>query len=206
MLLRTVSRRQLLAGAGGLLVGGLTACDASNGPSPVPGSSAPSPTPVPTVSPTSTTDASLRSASAARVRTLLASYDGALTGRDAADPARTQLLALRADHAAHLQALTGEVPPPAPELFRATPAATASPRAGDPVRSGADPSTSPKAPAPPLPPAAVPVTALLAAERLAEAGNAGDVAAASGPLARLLASVAACEASHEVALGAVAAA
>lgn len=182
-----MTRRQVLLGAGVLLAGGVSACDTSSG-GPTPGPTVGSPT----ASPTTAKDAALRSAAAQRVRVLLAAYDGVLTGRGPDDPAHVPLMALRADHVAHLEALTGDIPTSAP---------TTDPPASAPLPSDVPPTT--QAPAVP-PPGPVPVADLLATERLAEAGNAGDVGAASRELGRLLASIAACEASHEVALGALA--
>lgn len=90
----SLTRRAVLAGAGGLL---LTACTGRRTP-------AARPTPDP--------DVALRAAAVARERALLAAYDAHL----AATPALAARLApLRADHLAHLQALgAGPVPGPAP--------------------------------------------------------------------------------------------
>lgn len=191
-----MTRRQLLAGAGLLAAGGLAACDAAPDTPAPPGSATRSAPPTASPSAVATADAELRGAAADRTRVLLAAYDDVLEGRDDADPVRAPLQALRADHAAHLEELTGERPP-APPPDR--PAGRSSPSTPGPTTQG--PSTQgPSQPAP------VPVEALLAAERLAQAGNAEAARTSPRELARLLASIAACQDSHEVVLGAVAAA
>lgn len=122
----------------------------------------------------------LRTAAAAREQALLADYDRLL----AALPAlATRLLPLRAEHAEHLLALTG--PPPS--------------RSPSP-----SPTSSPLPPPPEVPPAPAPadaLAALLAAEQAAAGAHVADaLAAADRDLAGLLASLAACESSHAVAL------
>ncbi len=128
-------------------------------------------------------DRALRAAAVDRERALLAAYDAALL----ATPSRAALLRpLREEHAAHLEA-----------LLALDPARTsAPPGAGSGSgRPGAPPGTA--APAPPAP--AAPVD-LAAAEAAASTAHADAVPAASRGLAGLLASLAAAEASHGVAL------
>lgn len=128
-------------------------------------------------------DDALRAAGAAREQVLLRAYDAAVL---AAPSLAGRLTPLRAEHAEHLRALTG-------------PAAPVPPSAGPPgdVPPGAGPS-APASPARPVPGAVL--SGLVRAERAAAAGHAADVAAASRPLAGLLAALSASEASHPVAL------
>lgn len=117
-------------------------------------------------------DVALRAAAVERERGLLAAYDEAL----AADPSRATLLApLRAEHAAHLGALE--------------------------VAAMAPPSTSPDSSSRPGAAAVRTATARLrSVERRAAAEHAADALPASRALAQLLASLAAAEAAHAVAL------
>lgn len=124
-------------------------------------------------------DLALRATSVARERELLALYDRAL----AAEPARATLLtALRDEHAAHLTALLGA--PATPTSTALTPA----------VPGGA----TPLGPVPAAGPVAL--NDLNAAEVAAAAAHADGVPAASRPLAAVLATLSAAEASHAVAL------
>jgi hypothetical protein len=106
-------------------------------------------------------------AALAAERSLIAGID-ATTGGDAS--VRTALRLIRADHAAHLDALQA--------------AARAYP--------GASSSTSPSAP----PATALTRAALRDAERAASTRAAAQAASLSGAAATLLASIAACEATH----------
>ena len=81
-----------------------------------------------------------------------------------------RLLPVRAEHLTHLTALTGTSP------------AGSSPAGSSPVT------------------AALALAGLVEAERLASAGHAGDVAAASRPLAAVLAALSASEACHPLVL------
>lgn len=123
-------------------------------------------------------DVALRAAAVARERALLEAYDGALL---ALPGLASRLVPLRAEHAAHLVALTG--PPSSPKPSAA------------PSRSTGG--------APAVPPAATAASALaglVQAERAAASGHAADVTAASRGLAGLLAALSASEASHPVVL------
>ena len=119
-------------------------------------------------------DVPRREAAAARERALLTAYDAAIA---AAPRLAVRLRALRAEHAEHLAALTPGVPPPPPD--------GAPPRAREKrtrEKSGR-------------------VLARLAAqEREAARAHAGAAVDASPRLAQLLASLAASEGSHPVAL------
>ena len=119
-------------------------------------------------------DAPLRDGAAAREQALLAAYDAAIAS---APGLAVRLRALRAEHAEHLAALTPGVPPPPPD--GAPPAVREKPARQKPAR----------------------VLARLAAqERAAAAGHASAALDASPRLAQLLASLAASEGSHPVAL------
>jgi hypothetical protein len=97
---------------------------------------------------------------------------------------RTALAPLAAEHVAHSAALVALLPKPT-----STPDATGSPSA-----STSTPSTAPSATVPSTPGAAR--EALAAAERAAAARRRHQAGAAGPELARLLASIAACEAVH----------
>lgn len=106
---------------------------------------------------------------------LISAYDDAIT----ANPAlATTLRALRADHVAHLRALVPGAALPTP---------TAATSAGAMARSGAPASGST---------AAAVLPGLSDAENAAAAARVDDLMTAPGNLARLLASIGACEASH----------
>lgn len=102
---------------------------------------------------------------------------------------RARLAPLAAEHQAHLEALTGE--PAAQQLPLPTheAQATLTPAPGEPT-----PSTTPQATVPRSPTAAL--AALAGAERAAADGRLRDLPAAPPELARLLASIAACQAVH----------
>jgi len=124
----------------------------------------------------------LRGAAAERERALLAEYDRLL----AALPAlTTRLRPLRAEHGEHLLALTGPPPSGSPTP---TPSPTATPLPLPPE-------------VPPPPTTAQALAALLAVEQAAAGSHTADALAASDrDLAGLLASLAASESSHAVAL------
>ncbi|MEO6204442.1 MAG: hypothetical protein ABIO67_03535 [Mycobacteriales bacterium] len=118
-------------------------------------------------------DISLRGAAIVRERTLLVAYDAALIAHPSL---RATLAPLRADHATHLDRLTGQLPgTPAP--------------AADPTPPSAPPAT-----------AAGQRAALRALERSTQAAHRDAAITASRVLAPVLASLAACEASHAVVL------
>jgi len=146
----------------------------SRAPSPTPPAAHPnSPaTPARTVAPTPTVDPVVARAAAAESDLLLAYESAALTHPELA----SLLTPLRADHAAHLWGLL-------PTAVTTPPASTGPTVAGSsPVASTAPPD---------------PVLAQLASlERAAAAARLTDVAATSGSLARLLASIGGCEAAH----------
>ncbi len=127
----------------------------------------------PAVPPSPDPDIALRDAALARERTLLAAYDAALVAHPSL---RADLAPLRADHAIHLDRLTGPQP--------STPATSSEP-------------TPPAAAA--TTPAAQRAT-LRALERSAQAAHRDGAITASQVLAPVLASLAACEASHAVVL------
>lgn len=132
-------------------------------------------------------DLPLRARAGERERALLAAYDEAALAAPSLAP---RLAALRAEHAEHARAV-GAVDPAAP------PAASGAP---SPLSSSAPPSPGPsRAPVPPRDPAAV-LAGLLAAEQEAAAEHGRDALLASRELAGVLASLAASEASHAVAL------
>ncbi len=134
------------------------------------------PAPTPVVDP----DDALHVAALAREAALLTAYDEVLT---AAPSLAARLMPLRADHAEHLTALQVARPTPSPvEPSRITGAPTPQPRTDDRT----DPATA--------------VRRLISLESASAAGHASGAVAASRRLAPLLASLAACEASHAAAL------
>ena len=140
----------------------LSACRRSASPRPPP---APDP------------DVALTLAAADRERALIALYDRAVAAARPVVP-RAALLGIRAEHAAHLAALTG--------------APTTSP----------SPTTSPTTTTPP--PVVLPAPALADlrdAESAAAGAHSGAVPASSRTLAQVLASLSAAEAAHRVVLG-----
>lgn len=153
---------------------------------------APAPRPAP-VDP----DIALRDAAAARERRLLEDYDAAL----AAVPSLAAVLApLRADHVAHLTALspTGS---PSPD-----PASTASPRPASTASLSPAPAPAPSSALPTALPTALParraavLARLVTAERAAATAHATDALAASTALSGLLGQLSACESTHPVVL------
>lgn len=165
------SRRAVLRA--GLAVPLLAAC--TEGPPP-----GPPPPPDP--------DLALHAAAVAREQALVDAYDTAVL---AAPALAAKLAAVRAEHLAHLDAL--EAADPAPP-------ATASPSAS-PTASPVDPAP-PSAPAPPPAPAdpATVLARLVAVEAEAATAHANGAVVASRELAVVLATLAASEASHGVAL------
>src|SRR4051812_11034425 len=160
------SRRSVLAGGGLLLV---SACTGSTAPGP-PGLSA---------------DQRLARRVAAQIKGLAAVY--ALT--IAAHPnLRPSLAPLAAEHEAHAAALVA-----LPPLPTSTPASTSSPSASDPSTNPSSGTSS--APTIPATPGAA-REALAALERAAAAQRRHQAGAPGPELARLLASIAACEAVH----------
>jgi hypothetical protein len=115
------------------------------------------------------------------IRILAASYAATITRHP---DTRAELAPLAAEHEAHIVALVALTP---------TPSDSASPS-----NSSASPSPSP----PPVPPtAAAAHTSLATSERAAAARRRGQAGRAGPELARLLASIAACEAVHAMLLG-----
>lgn len=174
----------LLAGAG---LSALTACGGGDDDALPPG---PSPEPTPTPDP----DTGLIAEALAGKRDLLARYAATL----ARFPGLGAGLApARADHEGHARALAASplAPPEATAALSTPPAPGAS--------ASADPSASPGPTAPSVPAErGAAVRALAAAERAAaETRLSQCVAAGDAGLARLLASVGACEAAHALILG-----
>jgi hypothetical protein len=164
-----LDRRSLLAAAGAvplsaLLAAGLAGCTADPPPPPPPGP-----------------DDVRREEAAARERALLAEYDAVLLVLPALAP---RLAPLRAEHAAHLGALTGASPSPSATAGRPSPAS----------------STVPPPQVPPPDTAAAALEALAVAERVAASAHGKAALDASPELAGLLASLSASELSHPVAL------
>lgn len=141
---------------------------------------APPPGPPPPPDP----DLALHRAAVEREQALLAAYDTAALAAPGLAP---KLAAVRAEHAAHLDALEAADPAPAP---------TGSP---SPSPSG---SVEPSAPAPPPAPAdpATVLAGLVALEADAATAHGAAAVTASRELAAVLATLAASEASHGVAL------
>lgn len=125
-------------------------------------------------------DIALRAAAAERERALLAAYDAAVL---AAPSLAGRIAAVRAEHAQHAAAVAGPA------------AATNGPRSTD-ATPGASPSPSPVRPRD----AAAVLAELVAAERDAATRHASDALLSSRELAAVLASLAASEAAHVVAL------
>jgi hypothetical protein len=125
-------------------------------------------------------DEALKAAAVVREQALLNAYDDALR---TAPALAARLAPLRADHAEHLAALSGAASPGAP----ATSGAASTPSTGAASTPGGQP------------PQAV-LHALATLERTAATGHTADALIASRRLAPVLASLAACEASHLVVL------
>ncbi|HEY0870779.1 MAG TPA: hypothetical protein VGD55_10310 [Acidothermaceae bacterium] len=197
---RTVLRMFAVA-AVGLLAGCRSTKRPAAAPAPV---SSPAPqatsssaiaTPTLTPQPTLSPDELLAKRVASAEAELVAAYDSAASQH----PELASLLApFRADHAAHADALvpgSASPPPPSPPpsstppsstLPSSTPSSTASP-------SGSPPSGSPSSISPPPNPV---LTHLADAEHSAAAARIDDLAATTGSLASLLASIGGCEAAH----------
>lgn len=134
------------------------------------------------------TDLALHAAAVERERELLAAYDEALAG----DAARRALLGpLRAAHVEHLAALEA-ARPSASAAVPATASPSAAPSSGSP---SAGASRGPRRGG-----RGVALADLRSAERRAAAAHTADALPASRALAPVLASLAAAEASHAVAL------
>ena len=131
-------------------------------------------------------DLALRAEAVVREHTLVRAYDAALL---AAPALRDRLLSVRAEHLAHLTALGAAPVGPPP----------GSPPPGSPP-PGSLPAASPATTAAPGP-ADAQLAALRTAERAAGVGHTAALQTASAALAVVLATLAASEASHEVALG-----
>lgn len=167
-----VSRRALLGAglaatgaiAGGVAAMALTAAPRARVPDPVP--------------------AADLVAAAARERALLASYDAALL----AAPADLRLVSVRADHLAHLAALTALLP---------SPARTSATASGTTSGAGRTAGTQQPSAATASPP---PVAELARDERTAAAAARSAALAGNGTAAVLLACIAASESSHVAAL------
>jgi hypothetical protein len=121
-------------------------------------------------------------------RALIAAYDAAI---EATPELESVLAPLRADHAAHLVGLT----PGAPTTQGGSVAGTsATPTPTPSAVAGSAAASPPNSPAQSL--RAQTLTALAAKERAAAAARVDDLMSAEGSLARLLASIGGCEASH----------
>ena len=127
-------------------------------------------------------DVALRAAAVAREQTLIRAYDAALL---AAPGLGDRLLALRAEHLTHLTSLGSTTPGSTPP--------------GSTPPAGLKPGNPPPVAAPDL--ADAQLVGLRTAERAAGAGHTAALRTASAGLAVVLATLAASEASHEVALG-----
>lgn len=163
---RTVLRLGVGGTAGAVVLLATAGCDLRFG--------SPGPDQSPTAGPDRSTDERALGAAAQRGDALATAYASAVVVRpDLADALRQ----LGADHTAHLRVLR--------------------PLAGSP----APPASAGPTPSPTTPPSA-PLTALTAisvlaqAERAAGTATLADLASVSGPAARLLASVAACDSAH----------
>jgi hypothetical protein len=152
-------------------------------------------------SPTASSDQGARNASTVVVQhvvsaevALIAAYDAAAT----AHPGLVPLIgALRAHHVEHLHAVDPTAPTPSPTAPTGPTAPTAAAPASSPL-SGSAPAGSTASP----PTATETLATLASLERAAAAARLDDMARSTGSLARLIASIGGCEASHVVALGA----
>jgi hypothetical protein len=162
-------------------------------------------------SPTASSDQGARNASTVVVQhvvsaevALIAAYDAAAT----AHPGLVPLIgALRAHHVEHLHAVDPTAPTPSPTAPTGPTAPTAAAPASSPLSGSAPAGSAPSSSAPTgstaSPPTATETLATLASlERAAAAARLDDMARSTGSLARLIASIGGCEASHVVALGA----
>ncbi|MGZ4593250.1 MAG: hypothetical protein ACXV3C_05260 [Actinomycetes bacterium] len=130
-----------------------------------------------------TPDQRLAARAADEIRLLAAAYAATIARHPGTRPV---LGRLAAEHEAHVAALVAVLPTPSP----------GSSASADPSPS---PTATPAAPVPSAPAAAS--AALAAAERSAAARRRGQAGRAGPELARLLASIGACEAVHAVLLG-----
>jgi hypothetical protein len=119
-------------------------------------------------------------------RALIAAYDDAI---DTAPELEPVLAPLRADHAAHLVGLA----PGAPTAPAGSPAGTSATPTPTPSAAG---STANVPSSPAQSQRAQTLSTLAARERAAAAARIDDLMSADGSLARLLASIGGCEASH----------
>jgi hypothetical protein len=215
-LTRRTALRLLMIGTVGVLAGcrsakhpaAAPAASKSPSPSPTAGSRTPSLSPAGTVaSPTLSPDEALAHRVALAEAKLISAYDAA--ARD--HPELAVLLApLRADHAAHADALVPNTasPPPASPPPATTPSAPATstlasaPVGGVGAGAGAvaAPPSSPSSPSP----SSLIIGQLIALEHTAAAARVDDLVTTSGSLARLLASIGGCEAAHAALLSAAA--
>ncbi|HTC69465.1 MAG TPA: hypothetical protein VK662_07850 [Acidothermaceae bacterium] len=204
-LTRRTALRLLVVGTVGLLAGCRSAKHPAAAPatsgstSPAGGSHTPSVSPaVAVASPTLSPDEALAHRVALAEAQLIGAYDDAT--RD--HPELAALLApLRADHAAHADALVSGIassPPPSASPSTALPSSAppSAPVVGG-VGAGAGAAAAPPSSPPASPsPSSVIIGQLIALERAAAAARVTDLVTTSGSLARLLASIGGCEAAH----------
>lgn len=185
-----MSRRRLLALIGASVVtgvgtlAGVAGCKPSTGGNPGDqsghqsgGAGATTSTKPPSVA--ATTQAAVVQRAANNERTLIAAYDSAVA---AYPELAARLQPLRANHVRHLDGLVPGASAKLPAAAPATPTPTLTPSAP------AAPTTEP-------PPGVL--AGLASLEHTAAGDRVNDVAATSGSLARLLASIGGCEAAHE---------
>ena len=207
-LTRRTALRLLMIGAVGLLAGcrsakrpaAAPATSGSPSPSQAAGSGTPPVSPAVVASPTLSPDEALAHRVALAEAELIGAYDDAT--RD--HPELVDLLApLRADHAAHADALVPGIasPPPPRSPPSSAPPVSTTPSApvggigagvGAAAASSSPPLSLPSSPSP----SSVIIGQLIALERTAAAARVDDLVTTSGSLARLLASIGGCEASH----------
>ena len=134
---------------------------------------------------------------------LISAYDDA--SRD--HPELASLLGpLRADHAAHADALVPGTasPPPAAPPSSSAPASAVSSRPVGGVGAGVGAAAAPSSPPSSPSPSSMIIGQLIALERTAATARVNDLVTTSGSLARLLASIGGCEAAHAALLSAAA--
>jgi hypothetical protein len=130
-------------------------------------------------------------------RALLAAYDAAVT----AHPGYAAPLAvLRHHHAQHLRALDPSVPTPTPTPTAAVVSSGPASAVVSAPESSAATASAATTPASSPPSVAETIAGLVTLERIAAAARLDDAATCTGSLARLIASIGGCEASHVVAL------
>ena len=156
-------------------------------PQPAPTSAPPTAAPAPSQTPVLSADQLLAERVALAEEALLAAYNAVA---DAHPELAGRLAPFRADHAAHLHGLV-------PGATPSTPASSSTAGSSTPPAS-IPPSGNASASAPlSSPPASTEILRQLAdLERSAAAARVNDVAATSGALARLVASIGGCEAAH----------